>query len=127
TSTCGPVTSGSSRNLLHRAYLSSDGPEIGPENAELPVKGERCASAPAPDMDGFLSGFNAAKARAVEQFERSYIRWAMELNRGNVSAAARSSGKERRAFGKLVKKYDIRKTGESLSAQGGPLNSQSEA
>jgi len=102
-------------NLLHRAYLSSDGPEIGPENAELPVTGERCAGARRPEMDGFLSGFNAAKARAIEQFERAYVRWALELSRGNVSAAARTSGKERRAFGRLIKKYGITKTGEVLA------------
>jgi DNA-binding NtrC family response regulator len=104
-------------NLLHRACLSCDGPEIGPEHAELPVSGERRARAGLADMGGFLSGFTLAKTRAIEQFERAYVLWAMELSRGNVSAAARSSGKERRAFGKLVKKYGITKIGEALDSR----------
>jgi DNA-binding NtrC family response regulator len=97
-------------NLLHRAYLSSDGPQIGPEATELPSAAERGVSPPASDADGFRSGFSVEKARAIEAFERAYVRWAMELSRGNVSAAARRSGKERRAFGKLLKKYGIART-----------------
>jgi len=42
-------------------------------------------------------------------FERSFIEYALTECHGNVSAAARLSGKERRAFGKLVKKHGLDK------------------
>ena len=40
-------------------------------------------------------------------WERAYIAAAMKLSTGNVSQAARLAGKERRAFGKLLKKHGI--------------------
>lgn len=102
-------------NLLHRAFLNSDSPEIGLGDTDLQAARERRTGprVDALNIEGFLSGFKIAKARAIEQFERAYVTWAIKRSRGNVSAAARSSGKERRAFGKLVKKYGIAKTGES--------------
>jgi DNA-binding NtrC family response regulator len=51
--------------------------------------------------------FGQAKARAIEEFERSYLSRALAQSGGNVSAAARTAGKERRAFGRLLKKYGI--------------------
>ncbi len=51
--------------------------------------------------------FNVEKAKAVEQFERQYIHRVLKLTKGNVSLAAKRAGKERRAFGRLVKKYGI--------------------
>jgi len=52
-------------------------------------------------------GFQRAKAAAVEEFERRFISRALLEAGGNVSAAARLSGKERRAFGKLMKKHGL--------------------
>jgi len=51
--------------------------------------------------------FQQAKAVAISDFEISYLRTMLSLTTGNVSKAARLAGKERRAFGKLVKKYNI--------------------
>ena len=50
-----------------------------------------------------------AKARVLDQFERVYLSRALAQSGGNVSDAARRSGKERRAFGKLLKKHSIDK------------------
>jgi DNA-binding NtrC family response regulator len=95
-------------NVIHRAMLASDGREISCEDTDLNFTGACPATlAQVPPRKDFASGFNIAKARVVEQFERAYVTWAMENCRGNVSAAARRSGKERRAFGRLVKKYGI--------------------
>ena len=53
------------------------------------------------------AGFREAKARAVANFERAYITELLSLTRGNISQAARVSGKERSRLGKLVKKYGL--------------------
>lgn len=53
--------------------------------------------------------FQRAKSDAVLAFERSFIEQVLTECHGNVSAAARLSGKERRAFGKLVKKHGLDK------------------
>jgi DNA-binding NtrC family response regulator len=95
-------------NVIHRAVLASDGHEISCDDADLEV----APACPNPLLWAgshaeFTSSFSVAKARAIERFERAYVAWAMETCRGNVSEAARSSGKERRAFGRLVKKYGI--------------------
>lgn len=47
------------------------------------------------------------KARLVEDFERAYIVEALESNNGNIAIAARYSGKHRRAFWALMRKYGI--------------------
>ena len=51
--------------------------------------------------------FRRAKAEAVRRFESDYIVQIMKQAEGNVSRAAHLAGKERRAFGKLLKKHGI--------------------
>ena len=51
--------------------------------------------------------FRDEKTRAIESFERQYVQNILNECSGNVSLAARKAGKERRAFGKLLKKYGI--------------------
>ena len=51
--------------------------------------------------------FNAAKQLTVQAFEREHLIRLMRESTGNVSRAARLAGKERRALGKLLKKYSI--------------------
>jgi len=55
------------------------------------------------------NGFRRSKAAVVNEFERAFIEQALLECQGNVSAAARLSGKERRAFGRLVKKHGLDK------------------
>jgi DNA-binding NtrC family response regulator len=52
-------------------------------------------------------GFNEAKALIIERFEREFVAHALAESRGNVSRAARLCGKERRAFGKLLRRHGI--------------------
>jgi transcriptional regulator with GAF, ATPase, and Fis domain len=49
--------------------------------------------------------FRSAKLRAIQSFEREYVRHMMDKHEGNVTQAAREAGKDRRAFGRLAKKY----------------------
>ncbi len=51
--------------------------------------------------------FQEAKSKAVQRFEQDYLHHLLRQTRGNVSEAARIAGKERRALGKLIKKYNI--------------------
>jgi DNA-binding NtrC family response regulator len=51
--------------------------------------------------------YQAAKARALAEFETGYLSGVLRAARGNVSVAARMAGKERRSFGKLLKKHGI--------------------
>jgi transcriptional regulator with GAF, ATPase, and Fis domain len=51
--------------------------------------------------------FNEAKQATLQAFERNHLIRLMRESAGNVSHAARLAGKERRALGKLLKKYCI--------------------
>ena len=99
-------------SVLHREFLLSDDEQLrirehsfDPAHALSrrlrPLAGEAGADAP-PD-------FASAKARAIGEFERAYLIRALQRHGGNVTAAARGCGKERRAFGKMLKKYGIDK------------------
>ena len=62
------------------------------------------------------SNLKEAKQTVVESFERMYLIGLLDNHGGNVSRAAREAGKERRAFQRLVRKYNLnreqfRKTG----------------
>lgn len=48
-----------------------------------------------------------AKAQVVQEFERHYIASLLQITQGNITQAARRAGKERRAFGRLAKKYNL--------------------
>ncbi|MCG8604538.1 sigma-54 dependent transcriptional regulator [bacterium] len=51
--------------------------------------------------------FKEAKAKAVQEFERQYITNLLQQHNGNISQAARSAQKHRRAFWELIKKHGI--------------------
>ena len=51
--------------------------------------------------------FNEAKRAVVDSFEREYLRQLLRAHRGNVSRAAQSARKERRDFGRLLKKHQL--------------------
>ena len=53
--------------------------------------------------------FQEAKKRANESFEKKYITNLLSINDFNITHAARAAGKDRRAFGRLVKKYNLEK------------------
>lgn len=86
-------------NWVHRELLMAEGPTI----CAVPQAGlhEEAAAGKA------LASFQQAKAEVLRAFERDYAREAMRLSGGNVTQAALLAGKERRSFGKLVKKHGI--------------------
>jgi DNA-binding NtrC family response regulator len=103
-------------NWVHRQFLMCAGETIGcdafapgqaaPDGAYDAAPGARACR---------TCHFAEAKADAVRRFERDYLRRVLDEAGGNVSSAARMAGKERRAFGKLLKKHGI----AAQSAPGG--------
>jgi len=87
-------------NTMQRAVVCSPGTQIAAPAVDL--------NARAGPPDTGLQKFRSAKLNAIETFERGYVRQMMEKNGGNVSRAAREAGKDRRAFGRLARKYGVR-------------------
>jgi DNA-binding NtrC family response regulator len=92
-------------NYLHRLFILIDDSVICIQD----IKGEPVFSdsrEPAYNILA-LGRFRDEKNRAIENFERLYVQSLLNECIGNISQAAKKAGKERRAFGKLVKKYGI--------------------
>lgn len=93
-------------NTVHREFLLSDGDVIRFGSAASEAGPSPGAPAFVPDNYSTFD-FRSAKAKAIEDFERAYVARLLQVTHGNISAAARIAKKERRAFGKLLKKYGI--------------------
>ena len=93
-------------NLIQRAFVLAFGSPI----VRIAAIGD--PRGPDPSL-AFNAGdddlFKVAKARAVAQFERTYIIALLTRTSGNITLAARLSGKDRRDIGKLLRKYDLRR------------------
>jgi DNA-binding NtrC family response regulator len=93
-------------NLIQRAFLLSDaplihlGPTAGQSRSQFP-------DGPSAIKQLTATAFKQAKARAIAEFERAYIVELLARTDGNISLAARVSGKERSRLGKLVRKYGL--------------------
>ena len=88
-------------NVIERAQAFSQGPWILPSDLVLP-------GSPTDFAARTDESFRVARARALAEFERSYVQALLERHGGNVTQAAREAGKERRSFGRLVKKHRLR-------------------
>ena len=75
-----------------------------PPAASLPAEDRAVPLAVATDAG---ASYQSLKRQAVDEFERQYLTRLMEQHRGNVSQAARASGKERRELGRLLKKHQL--------------------
>ncbi|MCG5508750.1 sigma-54 interaction domain-containing protein [Ectothiorhodospira lacustris] len=95
-------------NAMHRAsLLCHEGPihieALCFSNPTAPPAGAAMLST----SNGNLMSFTQAKKQAIDRFEKGYLRDMLQQAGGNVTLAARMAGKERRAFGKLLKKHGI--------------------
>lgn len=98
-------------NLIHREFLLTPGDiiRIGPEQLS-PSPTDTAAAAAIPfDLVGG-EDLARTKARLIAKFEEVFLSRMLTETNGNVSLAARRCGKERRTFGKLLKKYGIDRT-----------------
>jgi transcriptional regulator with GAF, ATPase, and Fis domain len=91
---------------VHRAFLLAKGEAI-----DLQLRPPAAAAPTAA-----AATFAAAKAKAIREFERRYVRDMLERAGGNVSLAARLAGKERSRFGRLVRKYGLQPATPGLLA-----------
>ncbi len=64
---------------------------------------------PIGDKEGKLEeqSFQQLKAKAIDQFEQSYVRRLLSIHDGNITKAAQAAGKDRRAFWELMRKHNI--------------------
>jgi DNA-binding NtrC family response regulator len=92
------------RNTVQRASVTCPGAQIMAHHILLST-----------EMAGpteFISSsevFRLARQQVIERFERAYVGEMMLRHHGNITQAAREAGTERRAFGRLVKKYGVHK------------------
>lgn len=93
-------------NLIYREYLLADGAliDVGPPNGIADfIRDDSSRFSPSLCYEDFKT----AKSRAIAEFESRYLAYALHAAGGNVTRAASLAGKERRAFGKLLKKHGI--------------------
>jgi DNA-binding NtrC family response regulator len=86
-------------NVIQRAFVFVEGPEI------LPVHIPHVPAQTTPQNENFRK----ARTQVIEAFEKSYIEELLRRTNGNVSRAALLAQKDRRVFGRLMKRYGIRR------------------
>jgi len=97
-------------NFVHREFLMADGDVICSLGLEAVRAGTGAQSSTyTPRCLSGLS-FSQAKACVIEEFEKDYLTRLIAEANGNVTCAAKRAGKERRAFGKLLKKHAIKRS-----------------
>ena len=101
-------------NVIQRAAALTTTAQVTADDLALTPEAPRAAdetalehAAPPCDPCAPLPPFNEAKRAVVEAFERGYLERLMRAHRGNVSRAALSARKERRDFGRLLKKHQL--------------------
>jgi transcriptional regulator with PAS, ATPase and Fis domain len=87
-------------NLMEREFLLSEGADVLHLSFLDCQEGRQTASEE-------RWNYRQAKAHVVEEFDRRFLQQLMRFARGNVALAARTSGKERRDLGRLLRKYAI--------------------
>jgi DNA-binding NtrC family response regulator len=91
-------------STMQRATLLAPSPVLQPEDIDLPLLhpgGVSEASA--------AESFRAARARVIEQFERTYLHTLLTAHRGNVTHAANHAGEARRSLQRLLKKHRLQR------------------
>ena len=88
-------------NVIQQVVVLTDGRTIESEDLPIPL-------AP-PLRESRGASLKETKAQVIEQFEKAYITDLLRVHQGNVTRAAEEAKKERRAFGRLIKKYHLDK------------------
>ena len=86
-------------NVVQRAAILSGSSYILPSDISF--------STPEQSPETIVEDFRHGRSRAIEAFEKRYVQELLQKHRGNVTRAALEAGKDRRAFGRLKKKYKI--------------------
>lgn len=86
-------------NVVQRAAVLSQGSHILP--SDISFSGRENV------VESSEEDFRHGRSRAIETFEKRYVQELLQKHQGNVTRAALEAGKDRRAFGRLKKKYSI--------------------
>ena len=89
-------------NTVQRAFLNCSGRQVLAEHVSPVVTTDIQQ-----ESNSALCSFRSAKDRAIKQFERAYLDELLARHHGNITQAAREADKDRRALGRLVKKYRV--------------------
>jgi len=89
------------QNLIQQIVLLGETDAVQPE--DLPISRQQAVEG------SKRKSFRQSKVVAMEEFEKTYITDLLRFHQGNVTRAADEANKDRRAFGRLIKKYDIAK------------------
>jgi DNA-binding NtrC family response regulator len=93
-------------NLIHRQFVLNEAAVLD-QGLGFVFGSEAASPAPAACKTEPVVEYVTAKMRAIEDFDRAYLTRVLTATGGNVTQAARLAGKERRAFGKLMRRYSI--------------------
>ena len=95
------------QNLMERAYILETSAQLTPASfpAELFEGGSKAAPLPADTAVQLAE----ARRRAVDDFERQYIRHLLDRNRGKINKSAEEAGITSRQLHKLMARYGFRK------------------
>ena len=85
-------------NVIQRAIVRSPGSQILPSHIVLSNSGSY-------EGEPAALNFRSARSNAIAAFERQYVQELLQKHNGNITHAARDAGQDRRAFGRLAKKY----------------------
>jgi two-component system response regulator GlrR len=88
-------------NVIRQVVVLTDAQSVAPEALPIPL--------PCPAQGSAGDSLQQAKAKVIAQFEQAYITALLQVHQGNVTQAAREARTERRAFGRLIKKYQLAK------------------
>ncbi|WNO11642.1 sigma-54 dependent transcriptional regulator [Teredinibacter sp. KSP-S5-2] len=85
--------------VMRRCFLT--------EGVFLQIEEDQSSSGVEDKCTAQIGSFKDEKNRAIEEFESSYVNKILAQCSGNISRAAKIANKDRRAFGRLVKKYGV--------------------
>jgi len=95
-------------NAMHRATILAEDGAL--DHIPMGVLSESATSpvACSPDEQAdYQGGLKCARSRFLKRFERDYLRWLLRDADGNISAAARLAGTERRHLGRMIKRLGL--------------------
>jgi DNA-binding NtrC family response regulator len=97
-------------NAVIRGCELCEGDCLGVDDLGLNLEIDNSGTSPSRFQSGDrpdTQSFHAAKQEVIATFEKGYLTRVIAKHAGNVSQAAREAQKERREFGKLLKKHHI--------------------
>jgi transcriptional regulator with GAF, ATPase, and Fis domain len=97
------------QSVIHRATAMAKGDALEVSDLDLPdYEPSGSAAMYVPEQIAIdKCGFQAMKAKMIDEFERTYLRQLLTAHQGNISKAARAAQKERRAFQRLLHRHGL--------------------